>query len=652
MQIQVKLRPFYVFILLKFMKLNRRQFLVSAAALAGSSLTACRPNLDNYQQAEQAMRYRTASAETVAALQNTPFYPPALMGLRGDHDGSQTGAHEVALKEKTFTFPQSAPEQFDLIVVGAGVSGLTAAHAFHKQQPEAKILIVDNHDDFGGHAKRNEFTVDGKLLITYGGSESLDNPRNDFSKTAQGLLKDLGVDWQKFDTYYQHDLYKKQWGMKRAVFFRQPAFSENKLTAFPLADKMESRDILAQFPLPDADKAALIELFTAPKDYLRGKKRKEKQKYAAETTYYDFLKNDVKLPEKALAFLTNISMDYWGHPINAISVQDALDSSFGVSDDEGYPGVKKLGIPADKGAKEPYIYHFPDGNATIARLLVRQMIPNVAAGNTMEDVVTAKFDYEQLDKPDNLVKIRLNTTALRIENQGDLVSVGCLKTGQSELLLAQAKKVIYAGHAALAPHIMPEMPQAQKDAMKTNVKIPMVYAKVALKNARAWQKLGVSDLYIPDSPYVLAKLDYPVNIGDYLHAKTPDEPIVLHCVRIATAFDGETARDKYRNGRRALIRQQEEDLKAELMAFLNAFYALAGEKVEDVVAGITLNRWAHGYSYEQVTLWDTDEFTEKTTQTMQQKIGNIFMANCDVAWMPYLQNAIDEGVRAAKEALA
>lgn len=634
------------------MKLNRRQFIISAAALAGGSLAGCRPNIENYQAAEASAPYRPASAETIAAVKNTPFYPPALTGVRGDHEGSQTGAHAMAFRNGTFTLSTSVSETFDLIVIGAGVSGLTAAHEFRKQQPEAKILIVDNHDDFGGHAKRNEFTVGDKLLITYGGSESLDSPKNGFSKEAHGLLKDLGVDWEKLGSYFQQDLYEKQWGLKRAVFFRQPAFGESKLTAFPFADKAASREIFAQFPLSEADKTALIELYTAPKDYLSGKKRKEKQQYAAKTSYYDFLKNDVKLPEKALAFLTNISMDYWGHPINGISVQDALDSSFGVSDDDGYPGVKKLGIPAHKEPKEPYIYHFPDGNASIARLLVRKMIPSVASGNTMEDVVTAKFDYTQLDKPENLVKIRLNTTALRVENQGDWVAVSGLKTGQSELMLWQAKKVIYAGHAALTPHIMPEMPKVQQDAMKTNVKIPMIYAKVALKNAQAWKKLGVSDLYIPHSPYVLAQLDYPVSMGDYVHAKTPDEPIVLHCVRIATAFEGETARDKYRNGRRALLGQQEATLKEELMGFLNEFYALAGEKAEDVVVDITLNRWAHGYSYEQVTLWDSDEFTESSIKAMQQKIGNIFMANCDVAWMPYLQNAIDEGVRAAKEALA
>ncbi len=635
------------------MKLNRRQFLISAAALASGTLTACRPNTENYQQAEQAMKYRAASAETVQL-----YYPPAWLGVRGDHDGSEVAPHSTALKGLNYTFSDAAPESFDLIVIGAGMSGLTAAYEFQKQQPQAKILIVDNHDDFGGHAKRNEFTVNNQLLITYGGSESLDNPKHSFSETAHGLLKELGVDWQKLGTYFQQDLYEKQWGLVDGVLFRQPAFAERKIVkyipkvAYQAADIAKTTEIINQFPIPDTDKAALIEIFTAPKNYLAGKKWKAKQKYIEETSYYDFLKNDVKLPEKALAYLTNLSMDYWGHPINAISIQDALNSTFSEDASDTYPAIQKLGFKPDLEEKEPYIYHFPDGNASLTRLLVRKLIPAVATGNTMEDVVTVKFDYEQLDKPEHPVKIRLNTTALRVENRGDSVWVGSLKSGEQTLSMAQAKKVIYAGHAALAPHIMPEMSESQKAAMKTNVKIPMVYAKVALKNARAWQKLGISALYAPNSPYCLVQLDDPVNIGDYRHAKTPDEPIVIHCIRIATAFDGATARDKYRAGRLQLIQQQKADLEKELMDFLNDIYQLAGEKAEDAVAGIMINRWAHGYSYEQVSLWDSDEFTEQSTAHMQQKIGNIFMANTDVAWMPYLQDAIDQGIRAAKEALA
>ena len=69
----------------------------------------------------------------------------------------------------------------------------------------------------------------------------------------------------------------------------------------------------------------------------------------------------------------------------------------------------KLG-DEEPGKEEPYIFHFPDGNASIARLLVRSMIPAAIPGHTMEDVVTARADYSLLDQDGAPVRIRLNST--------------------------------------------------------------------------------------------------------------------------------------------------------------------------------------------------------------------------------------------------
>ena len=122
-------------------------------------------------------------------------YPPALTGLRGQHDGSFEVMH--AIRDKDF-WDKAGPiaetgEAYDLIVVGAGISGLTAAYLFRQQKGKgARILILDNHDDFGGHAKRNEFTSsNGKFLLGYGGSQSLQTPSY-FSPVVKQLMLDLG----------------------------------------------------------------------------------------------------------------------------------------------------------------------------------------------------------------------------------------------------------------------------------------------------------------------------------------------------------------------------------------------------------------------------------------------------------------------------
>src|ERR1700744_2565136 len=123
------------------------------------------------------------------------YYPPLLAGLRGSHPGSYENAHKV--RDGDFWAGRSAPEdtgeRYDLVIVGGGISGLSAAHFYRAAQPDARILILDNHDDFGGHAKRNEFHLDGKLHLMNGGTLEIDSPRPS-STVAHGLLKTLGVD--------------------------------------------------------------------------------------------------------------------------------------------------------------------------------------------------------------------------------------------------------------------------------------------------------------------------------------------------------------------------------------------------------------------------------------------------------------------------
>ncbi|MBK9410820.1 MAG: FAD-dependent oxidoreductase [Gemmatimonadetes bacterium] len=139
----------------------------------------------------------------------TGDYPPAMTGLRGSHDGAFENAHRVrdGMAPREWSTPADLKESYDLIVVGAGISGLSAAW-FYRQRfgASARILILDNHDDFGGHARRNEFTVDGKSLISYGGTQSIDTPSK-YSPEAKRLLRELGIDTQPFYKAYDQEFF-------------------------------------------------------------------------------------------------------------------------------------------------------------------------------------------------------------------------------------------------------------------------------------------------------------------------------------------------------------------------------------------------------------------------------------------------------------
>ena len=136
-------------------------------------------------------------------------YPPALMGMRGSNPGSFEVAHALAWGGAKFDKPKiQTDHDYDLVVVGGGISGLSAAYFFRQRYGnDAKILILDNHDDFGGHARRNEFNVNGEELICYGGSQSIDTP-SAYSSASSQLLKDIKIHTERFYEYYDQSFFR------------------------------------------------------------------------------------------------------------------------------------------------------------------------------------------------------------------------------------------------------------------------------------------------------------------------------------------------------------------------------------------------------------------------------------------------------------
>ena len=162
------------------------------------------------------------------------------------------------------------------------------------------------------------------------------------------------------------------------------------------------------------------------------------------------------------------------------------------------------------------MYHFPDGNASVARMLVRSMIPDVAPGTTMEDVVLAPFDYSKLDRADSKVRIRLQSTAVRVEHDGaprssSRVGVTYVRGGQANRVWA--RNCILACYNQMVAHLCPELPAPQREALETMVKSPILYNNVALRNWQAWKRLGVGALLNPGSYHAVTHLEYPVNFG-------------------------------------------------------------------------------------------------------------------------------------------
>jgi spermidine dehydrogenase len=581
-----------------------------------------------------------------------PYYPPGLTGMRGSHDGSFEVAHALARNGQTFSLPGNQTEDtYNLIVVGAGISGLSAAKLFRdRKDGPCRVLVLDNHDDFGGHARRNEFDVDGKKLLCYGGSQSIDSPSS-YSKVAKQLLSDLSIDPNRFYDYYDQDYFKNR-GLKAGIFFDRKTFGVDRLQPDPLPGFLgnglsgaELDAAVRSIPISEDDQDAFIRLIEGGVDYLDGMSQKEKVELLRNTSYLDFLEKYAGMPKSVRGILQDTFLVMTSLGWESDSAMSAANYYF--------PGTWELGVQKDEGEEEPYIFHFPDGNASVARSLVRDLIPEAIPGKTMEDLVTARADYSLLDTPESDIRIRLSSTVVNAVNtpDGKFVDITYVKNGETHR--ARARHAVLACYNGIIPSICPEVPPQQVEAIRYATKIPFVIGSFAIRNWRAFAEAGIHSAYTPGDVYFKRlSLDFPVSMGDYHYSKGPDEPIVISAWYSPTTR-GLPAKDQYRAGRAKLMQMSYDDFEKDIYSHLDGMLGPHGFDAERDIAAITLNRWPHGYAYEYEGIGVSGEYGRHNGPHIagRAQLGRISIANSDSEAYAYVQGAIDAADRAVNEQL-
>ncbi len=608
-------------------KMTRRDFLNGTQVAIGASLlyptlSACAAKEMNFTLAED-------------------YYPPIKTGMRGNHDGSWETMH-AQIMGKTWRSP-SKTEEFDLVVVGAGISGLAAAYFYRQEHPDAKILILDNHDDFGGHAKRNEFDHHGDTRIGYGGTEAIDTPSH-YTNEAKQLFEDIGIETKRFYKYYDQDLYKSL-GLSKAIVFDKETYGEETLVRG--YGKKSWADFAAESPMSDEAKADFIRVHTSKEDYLPGLSMEKKIEILSKTSYEDFLREYCQVHEEVIGIYKRWGMSFWTVGIDEVPTT-AIQSY-----DGGMPGVEHTLVRTGNRNDEPYIFHFPDGNASVARLLVRAMIPDAMPGTTMEDVVTTKAVYSALDRKEQAINIRLNSTVVDVKNResGDKVDVVYVRDGKTHK--ATGSKCIMACYNMAIPYLCPQLPESQKQALGKGIKAPLVYTKVMVPNWKPFVELGIDFVYYTGGFYKQVELAYPVSIGDYKGATKPEDPMILQMCHVPWVSDVQGP-EQWRAGRHKVLTTPYATFEAQAKDQLNQALSSTGFNADTDISAITVNRWPHGYSYNPELLWEESYDTEEDKPWVigRKPFGNIHIANSDAGARADTNAAITQAYRAVSEIIS
>jgi len=604
------------------------------------------------------------------ALAATEPYPPRRTGLRGSHPGAFEVAHQLRdARSWDLSSVVETGEEYDLVVVGGGISGLSAAHFFLKRMRQrARVLVLDNHDDFGGHAKRNEFRYGGRLLALNGGTLNIESPLR-YNAPAQELLRDIGIDLPRYQAANAKNrtLYSSL-GLSEGYFFDRETWGRDRLlVGAPGETGGFPADFLVRSPLSAAARRDLQRLYDPRQpDYLAGASDADKKLRLARMSYQDYLLNVARVDPSLIWFFVPMTQGWY------CAGPDATPALFAWND--GLPGFDGLQLePTPDGTLEDLPggqhgrqrmeggggeIHFPDGNATVARLLVRSLIPEAVPGSTMEDVGAAEVGYALLDRPGQAARIRLNSTVVHVEQSGvasraSEIHVAYVRDGRTYRVRGRA--CIMACWNMFIPYLIPSLPDAQKEALAFNVKRPIVYTSVAIRNWRSFHKLGVSHINTPGMYHTEVSLAEAVSLGDLQHPQSPDEPIVLHLER-TPCLPGQPIKVQHRAGRAELLATPFETFERRIREQLQRVLGPGGFDPAADILGITVNRWPHGYTYSYNSLYDPLDWVfsaagDRPNVIARQPFGLISIANADAAASSHTDAAILEAHRAVIEVL-
>jgi spermidine dehydrogenase len=497
------------------------------------------------------------------------------------------------------------------------------------------------------------------MQLLNGGTWAIESP-TPYAPPAASLMASLGIDPAALYKACSDPSVYGGLGLKPAVFFDRETFGADKLIVGLGHGVSSDRliELLAQAPLSDAVRKDIVRIETGAENPMHGLSSDEKKDRLSRMSHQDYLLNLLKADPEVIAYYRHKTDGLWGCGIDAVSAIDAWGAGLA-----GYQGLKlspgstarmgytPAGFVATGGS--PF-FHYPDGNASIARLLVRDLIPAAMPGADAKDIVSARADYRQLDRPAAPVRIRLNSTVVRARNIGDPaasrgVEIAYARAGK--VYRVQGKHCVLASWNMMIPYLCPELPQVQKDALHKLIKTPLIYTSVALRNWTAFQRLGIQRVYAPGSYHSSFDLNPTVDIGGYASPRSPEEPVLVSMER-TPALPGLNEREQHKAGRAELLTTSFETFERNIRDQLGRTLGAGGFDPARDIEAIIVNRWPHGYAPEYNALIDGDTPPDQMPNLIgRARFGRIAIANSDSGMAAYTDVAMNQAHRAVHELL-
>ncbi len=523
-------------------------------------------------------------------------------------------------------------EEFDLVVVGGGFSGLSAAYHFNRLNPSGRVLVLDNHPIFGGEAKRNDFIVNGMHISGPQGSNdfglpSLDGGPDDYF-TALNMPREFNYTeptGSAVDMRIPIDNYDYLTWQERS--YDVGHFFDGAATPW-VKDVWESG--LQSTPWSKEVQAAFQRVRS-----IEGSKQTDQ--WLDTVTLKSYYEKNLGLPPEVIAFYDPIMASIIGLGCDGISAY------WGKYFD--MPGFKRPDL-YDAG----YLQSFPGGNAGIARHFVKKLNPEAIEGKSFEEILFGKINFAKLDHADKTVRMRLNSTVVAVEHISEISNkehVQITYANGEVLSRLKAKTVVMASGGWVNRHVLKDMPDSYHSAYAKFGHSPVLVANVALTNWRFLERLGVTAALWNGGFGFTCNIRRPMIVDGQSQPLDPDKPIVM--TFYAPIFKpGLSRKNQGIIGRAELLGTSFADYERQIREQMTAMFSAGGfDPVRDI-AGIILNRWGHAYVNPDLGFMFGNNNELSAPDVIRQPYGRIAIGHSELRGHQYWNGAAGEGRRAVE----